>query len=134
MSDIYVIENFLTEVPVFYLTTMNGNQPKCRPIGFHCLMNDKIYFAVGTHKDVYQQMIQNPLVEICACKGAKFLHYFGKAVFEKNKAIEDHIFQKSPGLKKIYNNETGHELGIFYLENAKAEVHIMSKIKETYTF
>ena len=134
MNDIKIIEDFLSEVPTFYLATTDGNQPKCRPIGFHLLKDDKIYFGVGTFKDVYKQMEANPYVEICACKGGKFLRYWGKAIFEDDDVIADSVFEKSPGLKKIYNNETGHRLGIFHLENAKAEFHIMSKLKETYSF
>lgn len=134
MNDIKIIEDFLSELPNFYLATTDGNQPKCRPIGFHLLKDDKIYFGVGTFKNVYKQMQENPYVEICACKDGKFLRYYGKAVFENDNVIADSVLEKSPSLKKVYNNETGHKLGIFHLENAKAELHIMSKLKETYSF
>lgn len=134
MNNIQIVEDFLNEAGTFYLATTDGNQPKCRPIGFHLLKDGKIYFGVGTFKDVYQQMQENPYVEICACKGGKFLRYYGKAVFENDDVIADGVLEKSPGLKKIYNQETGHQLGIYHLENAKAEFHVMSKLKETYCF
>ena len=81
-NKIETVENFLKEVPTFYLTTISDNRPKCRPIGFHMLQNGKIYFGVGTFKDVYKQLEKNPYAEICACKGGRFLRYYGKAVFD----------------------------------------------------
>lgn len=73
MDDIRIVEKFLKEVPVFYLSTVDDKQPKCRPIGFHLLKDDKLYFGVGTFKNVYKQMQNNPYVEICACKNGEFL-------------------------------------------------------------
>lgn len=134
MNDIHIVEDFLKGVPTFYLTTIEDNKPKCRPIGFHLLKDEKIYFGVGTFKDVYKQMIENPYVEICACKGGKFIRYYGKAVFENNDKIAESVLEKSPGLKKVYNEENGHRLGIFHLEDSKVEFHVMSKLLETYSF
>lgn len=124
---------FLKRSTYFFLTTVDGNKPKCRPIGFHLLKDEKIYFGVGTFKDVYRQMTENPYVEICACKGGKFIRYYGKAIFEDNDKIARSVLEKSPGLKKIYNEESGHQLGIFHLEDVKVEFHVMSKLIETYS-
>lgn len=88
------------EVPVFYLSTVSDSRPKCRPIGFHLLQDGNIYFGVGTFKDVYRQLEQNPYAEICAYQGGRFLRYYGKAVFEDNEAIAAGALEKSPGLQK----------------------------------
>lgn len=133
MQKIEAIESFLKETATFYLATVSGNKPKCRPIGFHILQNDKIYFGIGTFKNVYQQLQENPYVEICACKGSKFLRYYGKAVFEDNEKIAKVALERSPGLQKIYNEDTGHKLGIFHLEEAVVEFHLMSKLEESYS-
>lgn len=132
-NKIETVENFLKEVPTFYLTTINDNRPKCRPIGFHMLQNGKIYFGVGTFKDVYKQLEKNPYAEICACKGGRFLRYYGKAVFEDNETIAEEVLERSPGLKNFYNEATGHKLGIFHLEEATAEFHVMSKLESSYS-
>lgn len=131
--NIQAVENFLQETPTFYLATVRDGKPKCRPIGFHLYQNEKIYFGVGTFKDVYKQLEKNPYAEICACKSGKFLRYFGKAVFEEDDTITEAVFKKSPGLKKIYNESTGHKLGIFHLEEATAEFHAMSKLESSYS-
>lgn len=131
-QNIEAVENFLRETPTFYLATISDNKPKCRPIGFHMLQDGKIYFGVGTFKDVYKQLEKDPYAEICACKGGKFLRYFGKVVFEDDGTIAKAVLEKSPGLKKIYNEATGHRLGIFHLEEATAEFHVMSRSESSY--
>lgn len=133
MENIEKIEDFLKDTPTFYLATINQNKPKCRPIGFHLLQNGRIYFGVGTFKEVYKQLKENPYAEICACNGGKFLRYYGKVIFEDNDEIAKFVLAKSISLQKIYNETTGHKLGIFHLEEAIAEFHVMSKLEETYS-
>lgn len=43
------------------------------------------------------------------------------------------MLEKPPGLKRIYNEETGHKLGVFRLEEASAEFHLMSKLEDAYS-
>ena len=50
------VDEILTKAEVFYLSTVDGEKPKVRPLGFHLLYEDKIYFGVGTFKEVYKQM------------------------------------------------------------------------------
>ena len=56
MSDIQKVNEFITEAGVFFLASVDGDQAKCRPLGFHMLVDDKIYFGVGTFKEVWKQM------------------------------------------------------------------------------
>ena len=46
------VDEILTKAEVFYLSTVDGEKPKVRPLGFHLLYEDKIYFGVGTFKEV----------------------------------------------------------------------------------
>ena len=80
MSNKARVSEFLGKAGVYYLATVDGNKPKCRPIGFQMLVDDEIYFCVGDFKEVYKQMQANPYVEICATIETDFIRYFGKAV------------------------------------------------------
>ena len=45
------ISQFLTDVGVFFVATVDGDQPKCRPFPAYIrVINDKIYFGVGDFK------------------------------------------------------------------------------------
>ena len=134
MSDIEKVDKFLTDAEVFYLASVTEeNKPKCRPLGFHMLEGDKIYFGVGTFKEVYAQITANPYVEIVATQSPKFIRYYGKVVVDEDESLADKAFEKMPDLKKIYD-ENGWKMGIFHLEDATAEFRNMMAIEETYTF
>ena len=62
------INDFLSEAGVFFLATVDGDQPKLRPLGAHFDMDGKVLFGVGDFKDVYRQLVANPKTEIVACK------------------------------------------------------------------
>ena len=114
------IDDFLTEAGTFFLATTDGNQPKARPLGAHMEVDGKIIFGVGDFKNVYKQLVANPLVEIVACKtDGHWLRYTGKAVFDNNDDYSQKMIAASH-LEKIYNDETGNKLMTFHLENATA--------------
>lgn len=133
MSDIEKVNETLTKAEVFYLSTVDGNKPKVRPLGFHLLYEDKIYFGVGTFKAVYKQMEENPNVEIASWDGEHFLRYYGEAVLEKNDAVVEKAYEIMPDIKAAYE-ANGWEMGVFYLDNATAEIRNMMEVEESFEF
>ena len=121
MREIDRINEFLDEAGVFFLASVDGNQAKCRPLGFHMEKYGRLYFAVGEHKDVYDQITKNPSIEITAINEDKtWLRYTGDAVFEIDPIYANLALDYSPNLKTIYNEETGKTLKVFHLEYGKA--------------
>lgn len=117
------INDFLTEAGVFFLATTCNNQPKVRPLGAHLEMDGKIIFGIGDFKDVYKQLVNNPLTEIVACKkDGHWLRYTGKAVFETDEKYANAMLDNAPHLRDIYNEETGNKMMCFHLEDATAKV------------
>lgn len=134
MTNIEKVSDYLKDAGVFYLTTMDGDKPKCRPISFYMVVDNTLYFGVGTFKDVYRQLTKNPNVEICAEKNNGFLRYYGKAVFADDMSLQEKAMDVMPMLRDIYNEETGNTLGIFSLESATAEFRGMLDIQEKIVF
>lgn len=132
MNAMEKVEAYLKEAKVFYLATVDGDQPKCRPLGFEMMVDGMLYFGVGTFKEVYRQLQANPKTEICACKGMDFLRYYGRAVFETDDRLAEIALERAPFLKEIYNETTGYKLGIFHLEDATAEFRSLMKVEESY--
>lgn len=115
------INDYLTKAGVFFLATVDGDQPKLRPLGAHLEMDDKVIFGVGDFKAVYRQMVANPKVEIVACiDGGHWMRYTGKAVFETDEKYAEAMLDGMPHLRGIYNDETGHKMMCFHLEEATA--------------
>jgi len=121
------INDFLTEAGTFYLATVDGNQPKLRPLGLHFELNGKICFGVGKFKNVYKQMQANPLIEIVACKpDGHWLRYTGKAVFDSDQEYVDKAFETMPQLRAIYTDPS--IMGVFHIEDAVAvEIAMMGE-------
>lgn len=117
------INDFLTEAGVFYLATNDEGQPKCRPLGAHLEADGKIIFGVGDFKDVYRQLVKNPLAEIVAAKpDGNWLRYTGRAVFETDGKYAEMMLDGAPHLRNIYNDTTGHKMMTFHFEDAKAVI------------
>ena len=117
------INDFLTEAGVFFMATVDGDQPKLRPLGAHFEMDGKLLFGVGDFKDVYKQLQANPKTEIVAAKpDGHWLRYTGRAVFETDEKYAKAALEAMPHLKSIYNEQTGHKMMMFHLEDATAVV------------
>ena len=115
------INDFLTEAGVFFLATVDGDQPKLRPLGAHLEMDDKVIFGVGDFKNVYRQMLANPKVEVVACKpDGHWMRYTGKVVFEDDPKYAEAMLDMMPDLRNIYNEQTGNKMMTFHLEDAAA--------------
>lgn len=122
MTEIHdFLEDAVKKSGCFYLVTVDGDKPACRPVTFHMLVDGTEYFGVGTFKDVYKQIEANPNVQVVGCKGADWIRVSGTAVVDDNPALFDKAIETMPFLKNIYNEETGNKMGIFRLENGSAQ-------------
>ena len=117
------LNDFLDKAGVFYLATVDGDQPKVRPLGAHMEMDGKVIFGVGDFKEVYRQLKRNPKAEIAACgENGRWLRYTGTAVFESDPKYAQAMLDGAPQLRSIYNEQTGHRMMCFHLEEAAAVV------------
>lgn len=115
------INDYLNETKTFFLATQDGDQPKIRPLGAHIESDGKVIFGIGDFKDVYRQLLKNPKTEIVACKSTgHWMRYTGTVIFETDEKYAQEMLNSSPGLRSIYNEETGNKMMCFHLENATA--------------
>ena len=118
MKEVY---DFLKSARTYYLATAEGDQPRVRPFGTAHVFEGKLYFQTGLVKDVAKQMAANPKVEIaCAKPDGHWLRYTGRVVFETDPKYAEANLEAMPMLRNIYNEETGHKLMMFHLEDATA--------------
>lgn len=121
MEKINKINDFLTEAKTFYIVSVDGEKPKARPISFKMIEEGKLWFGVGTFKDVYKQLEKNNHVEVIANVGSKWMRYDGITHFVLDRDdLEEKAFSLLPGIGKMYK-ENGWKMGLFYIENAHVE-------------
>lgn len=112
--------DFLANNRPFYLATVDGRAPRVRPMGFIMEHGGKIWFGLGTHKNVYGQMRANPLVEITATgPDSEWVRVSGEAVFDQRPELFQAALAVMPELRDIYP-EGGPTMGIYSLANGQA--------------
>ena len=121
------IDDLLSASGAFFLATVDGDQPKLRPLGAHHVVDGRLWLGVGEFKNVYRQLAANPKCEVVALQpdGAKWLRWTGRAVFaegEEREKLEEVFLEAAPGLRKIYDKTPGKRMMCFTLEDARAEL------------
>lgn len=118
--------DIIAKAKTLFMATVDGDQPKNRPISGHFIDGERVIFGIGGFKDVYRQLAANPKLEFVGLyDGVKWLRLTGRAVFDEAAERETHqekMLETLPFLRKIYNAETGNKLMTFHLEDATAEV------------
>ena len=127
MSNSQKVYKFLGETKVFYLSTIDGDRPRCRPLGLKSFRNDKVYFGVGQFKEVYKQLEKNPNCELVALNGGEWIRINGKAVFEKDFVLSEKILDENKHLKDMYE-KNNWKLMIFHIEGTVEIIQMMKTV------
>lgn len=121
------IMKFLKDNPTFYLATVDGYLPRVRPMGFAMWYKDHLCLAIGKHKAVYKQLLDNTNLEICVANDrGEWMRIQGTANFDNSPEAQEAAFKTAPQLEDIYNDESGLKLGIVYLDHISAKLFSMS--------
>ena len=80
------------------------DRPKVRVFQIMAIKDGKLYFATGPHKKVYDELQQNPAVEILAYKGNISVRITGNASFKVDSFTQRGIYQGSDILKRLYRS------------------------------
>lgn len=119
MKEVY---EFLKSCGVYYLATMDGDQPRVRPFGTIDLFEDKLYIQTGKIKPVAHQMKANPKVEISGMtKDGKWIRLAAEAVLDERVEAQAHMLDNYPDLKAMYQPGDGNT-EVYYLQNAVAQI------------
>lgn len=126
-KDIQKLYDFLKESETYYLATLDGEQPRVRPVGTALLFEDKIYLLTSKAKAVSKQIGMNPKFEISAMNGTdKWIRVSG--VLKSDNRVEVHkaMLDVYPHLKNAYTvgGENTHTL---YLDEIKAMIYSFTK-------
>lgn len=115
------VVKFLKENPVQYLATVGRDgKAKCRPFMFSGELDGRLWFCTNINKDVYQDMQQNPYIELSVSSpDYAWIRLNGKAAFENNLAVKEMCLQ-NPIVKGQYEDAENPIFTVFYLADAHA--------------
>lgn len=119
MKEVY---EFLKASGVYYLATMDGDQPRVRPFGTIDIFEDKLYIQTGKVKKVADQLKANPKVEISSMTpDGKWIRIAAEAILDENIAAQEHMLENYPDLKAMYQPGDGNT-EVYYLQNAVVQI------------
>lgn len=110
---------FLKKAGVYYLATVEGDQPRVRPFGTAHIFEGKLYIQTGKVKSVSKQIANNPKVEICAFKDGTWLRLAGELVNDDRIEAKKSMLDVYENLRGMYN-ENDDNTQVLYIENAIA--------------
>lgn len=124
---------FLKECGVFYIATIDGDQPRVRPFGAVCIFDDKLYITTGNKKAVYAQMTANPKVEISGMADEKWLRLSGKVVRDERREAKAAMLDENPVLRTMYSEDDG-VFEVLYLTDCEASICSFAEPPENWKF
>ncbi|MBP5242703.1 MAG: pyridoxamine 5'-phosphate oxidase family protein [Clostridia bacterium] len=130
MQEVY---EFLKKAGVYYLATVEGDQPRVRPFGTVDLFEGKIYIQTGKVKNVSKQLQADPKAEICAFDGATWLRVACELVRDDRVEPKAHLLDNYPNLKAMYS-PTDDNTEVLYLKNATATFSSFTSAPKTVKF
>lgn len=127
------VYDFLKSAGTYYLSTVEGDQPRVRPFGTVNVFEGKLYIQTGKVKPVSKQLAANPKAEICAFQDGKWLRVAGELVEDDRVEAKKSMLDAYPNLRGMYN-ENDENTQVLYFKNAVATFSSFTEAAETVEF
>ena len=112
---------FLKNAEVYYLATVEGDQPRVRPFGTVNEFEGKLYIQTGKVKPTSKQLAANPKAEICAFKDGAWIRVACELVEDDRFEAKKSMLDAYPNLRGMYSEDDGNTQ-VFYMKNAVATI------------
>ena len=98
----------LKKVKVFYIATVENDQPRVRPFSSVAEFEGNAYICCGNHKEIYKQISVNPKLELCGMyDGGTWLRVSAVAVEDKRIEAQRAVLDDPTGPKQLYTAGDG---------------------------
>ena len=124
---------FLKEAGVYYLATVEEDQPRVRPFGTAHIFEGKLYIQTGKVKPVSKQLGANPRAEICAFHNGTWVRIAGTLVEDDRVEAKKSMLDAYPNLRGMYDENDGNTQ-VLYFKDAVATFSSFTAAPETVKF
>ena len=115
------VYEFLKKAEVYYLATVEGDQPRVRPFGTVNEFEGKLYIQTGKVKPTSRQLAVNPKAELCAFKDGEWIRISCELVEDDRVEARKSMLDVYPNLRRMYDENDGNTQ-VFYMKNATATI------------
>ena len=124
---------FLKDAGVYYLATVEGDQPRVRPFGTAHIFEGKLYIQTGKVKPTSRQLAANPKAEVCAFHNGTWLRVAGELVEDDRVEARKSMLDAYPSLRAMYDENDGNTQ-VLYFKSAVATFSSFTAAPETVEF
>ena len=125
--------DFLKKAEVYYLATVEGDQPRVRPFGTANEFDGKLYIQTGKIKPTSHQLALNPKAEICSFCNGEWIRVACELVEDDRIEARKAMLDAYPDLRRMYDENDGNTQ-VFYMKNATATFCAFGKDAEVVEF
>ena len=125
--------DFLKKAEVYYLATVEGDQPRVCPFGTINEFEGKLYIQTGKVKPTSHQLAANPKAEICAFAEGAWIRVSCELVEDDRFEAKKSMLDAYPNLRGMYDENDGNTQ-VFYMKNATATFCAFGKEAEVVEF
>ena len=110
----------LKKVKVFYVSSIENDQPRVRPFSSVTEFEGNAYLCSGNFKEFYKQIKANPKVELCGMyDNVSWLRVSATLIEDNRKEVQETMLNDETGPKGLYTPGDGRFV-TFRLEDIKA--------------
>ncbi|MBO7184789.1 MAG: pyridoxamine 5'-phosphate oxidase family protein [Oscillospiraceae bacterium] len=124
---------FLKDAGVYYLATVEGDQPRVRPFGTAHIFEGKLYIQTGKAKPTSKQLTVNPKAEISAFHNGTWVRIAGELIEDDRVEARKSMLDAYPNLRNMYHEDDGNTQ-VLYFKNAVATFFSFGAAPETVEF
>ncbi|MDD3137885.1 MAG: pyridoxamine 5'-phosphate oxidase family protein [Lachnospiraceae bacterium] len=126
--------DYLKSCGIFYLATVEGDQPHVRPFGAICGFEEKLYLVTNNQKKVYAQMGSIPKIELCGMHKETWIRVQAEAVHDSRREARVAMMEDNKAsLSSLYTVDD-NLMEVLYLKNATATIYSFTSEPKVITF
>ena len=127
------VHDFLKKAEVYYLATVEGDQPRVRPFGTVNEFEGRLDIQTGRIKPTSRQLAANPKAELCAFFEGAWIRIACELVEDDRVEPRKAMLDAYPNLRAMYDENDGNTQ-VFYMQNATATFCAFGKAPEIVEF
>lgn len=119
--------DFFIKNPVGCLATTESGKPRVRPFQFMVAADNKFWFCTANTKDVYRQLVANPVVEFVALSPAyQFMRMSGEITMSNDMKIKKQIIDTNELVRSVYKTPENPIFEVFCIEHGTVKIADLS--------
>lgn len=120
------ILKFFNDCGCFYVITVDKDKPSARPFGVIMGDDDFLYLATGPKKSVYQQIVDNPNIQLLALKSQTmdWMRVNGKAEVCDDIDIKTKMYNECPILSNHYTSAEDENFALIKISHVSVLPHM----------